>query len=167
MPSRRALMSTGTVALAGCSKLGALEADEPNPEEHVPDEWHDEPKRGLADPLERSRELDGETDTLGPEGECPFAAARAVDDVIRDRLCDLQNVAAGGCCRETDAGEQIVVERRIHVGRSGTVISSPSVELRTVREATPRYVEMTVGLGDVEHACRLPVYVADVMVHAD
>lgn len=169
MPSRRAVLATGTIALAGCSNLEALERDGsmPDPEEHVPDGWHDGPRRGLADPVERSREFDGDEGVLGPKNECPFAAARTVHDVIDDRLDDPQNVYGGGCCRETDAGESVVVERVIHVGRSGTVVSSPSIEFRTVREATPRHVDMTVSLGDVEHSCRVPVYVADVMSRAD
>lgn len=169
MPSRRAVLTTGTVALAGCSNLGALEPDEPNPDEHVPDEWHDEPGQGLADPLERSRELTAEEVSLGPKGDCPDAAARAVDDAIRDRLGDLENVTGGVWRRETDDGERmvVVVQRMIHVGRSGTVVSSPSVEFRTLREATPRYVAMTVSFGDVEHACRVPAYVEDVMIRAD
>lgn len=169
MPSRRAVLATGTAALAGCSNLEALEPGEqtPDPEEHVPDEWHDEPRPGLADPIERSREFDGDEGVLGPKAECPYAAARTVHDVIDDRLGDPQNVAGGVCCRETDAGESVVVERMIHVGRSGTVVSSPSIEFRTVREATPRHVDMTVSLGSVEHSCRVPVYVRDVMVQAD
>lgn len=170
MPSRRAVLAAGTASLAGCSDLEALERDEsmPDPEEHVPDEWHDEPEPGLADPIERSREFDGDEGVLGPKAECPYAAARTVHDVIDDRLGDPQNVAGGGCCRETDDAERtVIVERLIHVGRSGTVVSSPSVEFRTVREATPRHVDMTVSLGDVEHACRVPVYIRDVMVHVD
>lgn len=170
MPFRRAVLATGTVTLAGCSDLEALEPGEqtPNPADHVPDEWHDEPRPGLADPIERSREFDGDEDVLGPKAGCPYAAARTVHDVIDDRLGDPQNVAGGGCCRETDDGERtVIVERLIHVGRSGTVVSSPSVEFRTVREATPRYVDMTVSLGDVEHACRVPVYVRDVMMQMD
>lgn len=145
----------------------AREPEEPDPTEHVPDEWHDEPRRGLADPLERSRALTAEEVSLGPKGDCPYAAARTVHDVIDDRLGDPENVAGGGCCRETDAGESVVVERMIHVGRHGTVVSSPTVEFHGLREATPRYVDMTVSFGDVEHACRVPAYVRDVMVQAD
>lgn len=171
MPSRRAVLATGTVALPGCSNLEALERDEsmPDPEEHVPDGWHDEPRRGLADPLERSRALTAEEVSLGPKGDCPSAAAGAVRDAIRDRLGDLENVAGAVWRRETDAGERmvVVVQRMIHVGRSGTVVSSPSVEFRTLREATPRYVDMTVSFGDVEHACRVPAYVEDTMIHID
>lgn len=170
MPSRRAVLTTGTAALAGCSNLEALERDEsmPDPEEHVPDAWHVEPRRGLGDPLERSRALTAEEVSLGPKGDCPDAAARAVDDAIRDRLGDHENVTVGVWRRETDDGERtVVVERTVHVGRNGTVVSAPTVEFRTLREATPRYVDMMVSFGDVEHACRVPAFVRDMMWRAN
>jgi hypothetical protein len=167
MPSRRAVLTTGTVALGGCSNLEAYVPEEstPDPDEYVPDECHDEPKRGLADPLERSQVLDGREGTLGPKNECPYAAARAVDDAIGVRLDDLENVTSGLWRRETDVGERVVVERMLHVGRSGTAVSSPSVAFRTLREATPRGHDGQFRR--VEHACRVPAYVQDMMRQVD
>jgi hypothetical protein len=159
MPSRRAVLATGILVFSGgCSSRGDPDVD---PADHVPDGWHDEPKRGLADPIDRTVEVDANV-----KRECDSTAVTTIDEEIRTRLDAPDNVHSGG--GETEDGTSAVfVYRRLSINRDGAVISSPEITFESIRVATPKSVEITATTGDSFHSCRLPVYVVDSMVQAD
>lgn len=80
MPSRRTVVAGGAALLAGCL---SSEPDDPNPENHVPDGWHDEPKQTLAEPIVRTAHRDSNL-----EDECPYAVAAVISELLRTRLED-------------------------------------------------------------------------------
>lgn len=159
MPSRRSLLAAAVAMVgAGCSTSGDSDVD---PAEHVPDDWHEDPARGLADPIT----MDASELSQHPKNDCPHLAAETGAKVLEDRLGDPENVYGGGCCREVDGHNRATVwERHVTLGRDGEVISSPTIEFQTVREAAPRTIKPP---GDSDHDCELPVYVVDVMLQAD
>ena len=159
MPSRRSLLATAVAVVgAGCATSGEADVD---PAEHVPDDWHDEPERGLADPLTMSAsELSQQ-----PQSDCPYLAAEFGAEVLEDRLDDPENVFGGGCCREVDGHDRVTIwERHVMLSRDGEVISSPSIEFQTVREAAPRTLKAPE---ESDHDCQIPVYVLGVMSQAN
>lgn len=188
---REILWLTGvgfSVAFAGC--LGAGPGSESNseldPDAHVPDEWHDEPARGTAEPVEMSTSIRDEV-TYHPDREmveidggelrpvdewlrieCPYVAGRHVGDLLNERLADRRNIEGRDLNRTLFEDEAVLeVKRTIELDRDGTVVSSPGVAFETVREAVPRYVVATATLDEFEHTCRLPVYVRDVLSQLD
>jgi hypothetical protein len=162
MPSRRAVLAASMATLAGCSSLVSTD---PDPENHVPDEWHDEPKRGLADPRDVTEDVDPD-EIYDLDIECPYVAGRAALEPVHAQLDDLENVGGAGCCIEIDGVEAVVIERVIFAHRDGSVGSSPSFTFRKLRKATPRTVTATVSDGSNEHTCEVPVFNEDVMVFA-
>lgn len=158
MPSRRSILAAVAVAGAGCSSSGEPDVD---PADHVPDDWHAEPERGLADPLT----MDASKLAEHPPNKCPYLATETGAKVLKDRLDNPENVSGGGCCQEVDGHDRVTVwQRRVTLGRDGTVISSPNIEFQKVREAAPRTIKAPE---ESDHDCQIPVYVVDVMVQAD
>ena len=159
MPSRRSVLAAAVAVVgAGCSSSGESDVD---PAEHVPDDWHDEPERGLADPLT----MDAGKLSQHPQNDCPYLAAEFGGEVLEDRLDDPENVSGGGCCQTIDGHDRVTVwERLVMLSRDGDVISSPNVEFQTVREAAPRRIQAPE---ESDHDCQIPVYVVDIMVQAD
>lgn len=159
MPSRRSLLAAAVAVVgAGCSSSGESDVD---PAEHVPDEWHDEPERGLADPLT----MDARKLSQHPQNKCPYLAAEAGGRALENRLDDPENVSGGGCCQEVDGHDRVTVwQRHVFVGRDSSVISSPTIEFQTVLEAAPRTIQAPA---DSDHDCQIPVYVQDAMSHVD
>jgi hypothetical protein len=157
MPSRRSLLASAVALVgAGCLSRGESDVD---PAEHVPDDWHEDPKRGLADPLTMSASKLSEH----PQNDCKYLAAETGAEVLEDRLDNPENVYGGGCCRAVDGHDQVIVwERHVTVNRDGNVISSPNIEFQTVREAAPRTIQAPE---ESDHDCQIPVYVKDVMSH--
>jgi hypothetical protein len=155
MPSRQSLLvSAVAVVGAGCLSRGESDID---PAEYVPDDWHEIPKRGLADPLTMSASKLSDY----PQNECPYLAAETGAEALEDRLDDPENVYGGGCCQEIDGHDQVTVwERQVTVGQNGNVVSSPNIEFQTVREAAPRTIQAPE---ESDHDCQIPVYVQDVM----
>ena len=156
MPSRRSILSAA-VAMVGA---GCITTDEPeiNPDEHVPDEWHDEPQRGLSDPITM---IESEL-SQHPHDDCPYLAAETVSEAIDERLDDPEHVSGGGCCEEINGHERaIVAERLLTVDRDGEVVSSPNVTFQAMREVIPRTVKASEAS---DHTCRVPVYVEDTMI---
>ena len=160
------------VSVAGCQVWNTT----PDPEAHVPDDWHEEPVQGTGSPVETSAAID---DTMRPTYhpdreevelsngefrsvdhwlgvECPHLAGRYLDDVLGWRLDDREYVSAG-----IVSDGELWVRRVVHARRDGEVTGSPDVEFDAVVEATPQYVEATVTLDEFEHTCRPPVYVED------
>lgn len=159
MPSRRSILAAAVAMVgAGCSNRGETDVD---PSNHVPDDWHDEPQRGLADPINRTVEVD-----VNVKRECSSAAETIVHDVLQTQLNAPDNVHSGG--GETDDGVAAVfVYRRLSINREGAVISSPEITFQSIREAVPESVQVTTTTGSSEHTCQLPVYVVDSMEQAD
>ena len=159
MPSRRSLLAAAVAVVgAGCSS-----SDEPDvdPSEHVPDDWHDEPERGLADPLT----MDASKLSQHPKNDCPYLAAETGTKALKDRLDNPENVYGGGCCQTVDGHDRVTVwERHVILSRDGNVISSPTIDFQTVREAAPRTIQAPE---ESDHDCQIPVYVVDVMSQAD
>lgn len=159
MPSRRSLL-TAAVAMggAGCSNRGGTDVD---PADHVPDDWHDEPERGLAEPFT----MNASTLSQQPQNECPYLAAETGAELLTDRLDDPKNVFGGGCCQEVAGHDRVTIwERHVRLSRDGNVISSPTIEFQTVLEAAPRTIQAP---DESDHDCQTPVYVVDVMSQAD
>lgn len=152
MPSRRSILAAtaATMAGAGCSGRSQTYVD---PADHV-DDWHDEPKRGLADPhTMHSVDL-----SQHPPGECHIIAREIVDYVIKARLDRPENVS-GGCCGEIDGHDRAAsVHRYLRVDRGGEVVSTPDIGFQTVREAIPRTVNAP---DESDRDCHHPVYVVD------
>lgn len=143
---------------AGCSNRGETDVD---PSNHVPDDWHDEPQRGLADPLSLTVEVDANVTR-----ECSTAAESIVHEVLQSQLTSPDNVHSGG--GKTDDGVAAVfVYRRLSINREGAVVSSPVITFQSIREAVPESVQVTTTTGSSDHTCHLPVYVADSMEQAD
>jgi len=159
MPSRRSLLAAAVAMVgAGCSNNGESDVD---PSEHVPDGWHAEPERGLADPLTMSASKLSQH----PQNKCPYLAAETGGKALKDRLDNPENVSGGGCCQEVDGYDRVTVwQRFVLLGRDGDVISSPNIEFQTLREAAPRTIQAP---DDSDHDCELPVYVQDAMSQAD
>lgn len=159
MPSRRSLLAAAVAVVgAGCSSRGESDV---NPADHVPDDWHKEPERGLADPLT----MDASTLSQRPKNDCPYLAAETGAEVLEDRLDHPDNVYGGGCCLTVDGQDRVTVwERHVMLSRDGTVTSSPNIEFQTVREAAPRTIQAP---DESHHDCQIPVYVQDVMTQAN
>lgn len=159
MPSRRSLLAAAVAVVgAGCLSSGESDVD---PAEHVPDDWHDEPERGLADPLT----MDASKLSQHPQNKCPILAAETGAKVLKDRLDNPENVSSGGCCQEVDGHDHVTVwQRYVTLGRDGNVISSPNIEFQTLREAAPRTIQAPDAS---DHDCQIPVYVQDSMSQVD
>jgi hypothetical protein len=158
MPSRRTVVAGGAALIAGCL---SPEPDDPNPENHVPDKWHDEPKQALADPIVRTAQRDSNL-----EDECPYAVADVISELLRTRLEDPKNTHVSGGAVESGLEEPgIVVYRRLSISRDGNVVSSPNISFQAIREALPEYVLMTVASDYAEHTCRYAVFVRDLETH--
>ncbi len=159
MPSRRSVLAAAVAVVgAGCSSSGESDVD---PADHVPDDWHDEPERGLADPLT----MDASKLSQHPQNKCPYLAAETGGKALEDRLDNPENVSGGGCCPEVDGHDRVTIwERYVMVGRDDEVISSPNIEFQTLREAAPRTIQAPE---ESDHDCQIPVYVQDVMSQVD
>lgn len=152
MPSRRSILAAVAAVGAGCSTGSESDVD---PADHVPDNWHEDPKRGLADPLTMS------TSRLSqrPQSDCPHLAAETAAEVLEDRLGEPENVHGGELSREVDGHDRAIVwVRNVTLSRDGEVVSSPTIEFRTVREAAPRTI---AAPEESDHDCQVPVYVVD------
>lgn len=181
---RRTIVVGILLGVSGCL-TSSRSSSTPNPDEYVPDEWHDEPAQGVADPIETTADIEREVTYLPEEEavqigdehrpaddwlavECPHVAARAVGGLLEDRFGDLDNVVGSAVSSAIEDDQRVVrVKRIIHLTRGGGVISAPDVEFQTLREATPQYVTATVTLDHFEHTCRVPAYVDDVLVQMD
>ena len=160
MPSRRELSVALALALAGCFSSDSSDFD---PDSHVPDKWHDEPKRGVAESLERSVEMDPADLSGTLEDECDEAAGRNVSDVVRDRLDDPDNLVVF-CCSDVEGHEKsVIVNRRMSVSRGGNLLSAPDFTFEALRDATPESATITASMYDDEHTCSAPVFVEDVL----
>lgn len=180
MPSRRAVIASSAIFLSGCtdSQLPDISST-PDPNEHVPDEWHETPARGLAGSVEAKIDIEGEvdyypdreavrisSDEYRPAGEylrgrCPSIARRPVKELLQQRLDNPENVVGPRLFGADDEEPELRVLRKIVIDRDGNVISSPNIKFDTVRKATPENSIPTVILGEFEHTCRVPVFVED------
>lgn len=159
MPSRRSVLAAAVAMVgAGCSNRGETDVD---PSNHVPDDWHDEPQRGLADPINRTVEVDANV-----KRECSSTAEIIVHDEIQTQLNAPENVQS--IDGETDDGvPAIFVYRLLTINRKGEVMLSPEITFQSIREAVPESVYVTTTTGNSEHSCQFPVYVVDSIVQAD
>lgn len=154
MPSRRSLLAAAVAVFgAGCSTSGESAVI---PADHVPDDWHGEPERGLADPLT----MDANQLDQRPRSDCPYLAADIAIETVEERLDNPAAITSTGCCAEVDGRDVAVVSRQLLLNREGEVTSSPDIDFQTVREATPRVVKASE---ESDHSCQVPVYVADRM----
>ena len=159
MPSRRSVLATAVAVVgAGCSSSGESDVD---PADHVLNDWHDEPERGLADTVTiPSNEIEQQRPP-----RCQDLAPSTVHEVIDERLDDQSYIVVSGCCRQVDGHEQpTVVERILTLNRDGEVVSSPKIEFQTVREATPRTVRAPE---ESDFDCEKAVFVVDSMEQLD
>lgn len=159
MPSRRSFLATAVAVVgAGCSLSGETDVD---PAGHVPDDWHGEPERGVADPLT----MDASTLSEHPQSDCPSLAANTAAKVLEDRVGDPENVTGGELSSVIDGHDRAVVwVRNVRRGRDGGVVSSPTIEFQTLREAAPQTIQTPDGS---DHDCRIPVFVMDRMTQMD
>ena len=172
--SRRIVLAATGLGLGGVVAGYLGTGSRIDPEDHVPDGWHDEPVRGRAEPVETKAAIDDEV-TYHPEREeveisegefrsvehwleveCPHVAGRYLADLLNERLDDSTSVGAG-----IVSSGKLFVRRYVEANRDGDIISSPTVEFKAILDATPKYVDATVTLDDFEHTCRPPVYVED------
>lgn len=155
MPSRRSLLVAAVAVVgAGCATSGESEVD---PADHVPDDWHEEPERGLADPLT----MDASTLSEHPQSDCPSLAANTAAKALEDQFGDPENVSGGELSSEVDGHDRAVVwVRNVRRGRDGEVVSSPTIEFQTLREAAPRTIQAP---DESDHDCQIPVFVMDRM----
>lgn len=160
MVTRRAVLCTLSVGLAGCSRSSH---DEFTPGEHVPDEWHATPGKGKAAQVERSATAHSNYDRA-----CGTTATGTVRELVYDRLDGRTNIAPVTCCREIDSEASVVVYRRIDRDRDGNVVSAPNVTFEEVRAATPESVTITIETdGREKSVCSYPVYVSDTIQDID
>lgn len=153
MPSRRALLAAAVAVVgAGCFSRGESDID---PSEHVPDDWHENPERGLADPITmKASKL-----SQYPKSDCPSLAANTAVEVLRDRLEEPENISGGELSKEVDGHDRAIVwVRNVRLSRDGDVVSSPSIQFQTLREAAPRRIQAPEGS---DHECQIPVFVMD------
>lgn len=155
MPSRRSILTAAVAVVgAGCSSSGESDVD---PADHVPDDWHDEPERGLADPLTMS----ASTLSEHPQSDCPYLAAETAAKVLEDRLDNPDNVSGGELSSEVDGHDQAIVwARNVTLSRDGEDVSSPTIEFQTLRESAPQTIQAPE---ESDHDCQIPVYVVDRM----
>lgn len=158
MVSRRMVLGAVTVGLAGCLSSGT---DGFDPEDHVPDEWHENPKRGLAEPIEKTKSFNSGSH----ETTCEDEAIRIISEFVHSRVDDSTNINPVSCCEEINEEESIIVYRRIEVSRDGDVVSSPNIGFKEVREATPARIKLTLESDTGEQTCIFPVYVKDTVEH--
>lgn len=156
MPSRRSVLAAAVAVVgAGCSRSGESDVD---PADHVPDDWHDEPERGLADPLT----LDAGELSQHPQSDCPSLAANTAAEVLEDRLGDPDNVSGGELSSVVDGHDSAIVwSRTVTLSRDGEVVTAPTIEFQTLREAAPRTIRAPDGS---DHDCAIPVYVVDRLI---
>jgi hypothetical protein len=150
-----------------------------NPEEYVPDAWHENPEQGTAQPVEMKTSIRDDV-TYHPDEEkveiddgifrpadewvrteCPYAAGRYVSDLLEERLPDLESVTVWRNRRLFEDEDVIVVNRVVLFDRDGTVVNSPNTTFETLQEATPQRIVATVTLDKFEHTCQFLIYVRD------
>lgn len=182
MPSRRTLLASCaglSLGTAGCQS-----GSDPDPADHVPDEWHDEPARATGDPIETTGEIEKSTEDveyvpeedavrhsdgeLEPADEwlgttCLRPASGAVSEVVRD-VVDADDAVQGPAMHREFHGHDyaLVVRREITFDRDGNLVSAPETEFSTLREVTPRSCFVTVSFEEGDHECEVPAYVSDV-----
>jgi hypothetical protein len=147
-----------TVSLAGCFSSGT---DEFDPGSHVPDKWHEIPKIGLSEPIEQTTS----TKSVNNERNCEDVAIQIVTEHVHSSIEDTTNINPVSCCIEIDGKQSIVVNRRIEVDRDGNMVSSPNIEFKEVRHATPERIRLVLESETGEQTCRFPVFVKDTVVH--
>lgn len=149
-----------------------------NPEAHVPDDWHDALERGAAEPVETSTSIRDDV-TYYPDEEkveiddgvfrpadewvrveCPYVAVSHVNELLDERLPDLESITIGRNQSLLDE-EILLVSRVVLFDRDGTVVTSPNITFDALQKATPRRVVATATLDKFEHTCRFPIYVRD------
>jgi len=180
MPSRRAVIASGVLtALAGCIAPTA----QPEPEELVPDEWHEEPKQGAADPIETKADIEDDVEYL-PEKEavridggdvvpvdqwltveCRYVALDVVADIIRGQFGNPDGIAGPFVSSSLKEDDVVIrIDRRILLSSEGGVRTTPDIEFEEIRSVMPRYVDAEVVLDDFSHVCRIPVYIMDAKI---
>lgn len=103
MPSRRSLLAAAVIVVgAGCSTSSESDVD---PAEHVPDDWHAEPERGLADPFTMSASKLSQY----PQSDCPSLAAESAAKLLEDRLGNPDNLSGGEMSLEVDGHDRAIV----------------------------------------------------------
>ena len=91
---------------------------------------------------------------------CASMGASRVGEVVREATGERKAISAG--VFEQDDGRAISVKLVTTLGRSGEVVSEPSVAFDDLVAVTPRSVDATVRLADQEHAETVPVWVSSV-----
>lgn len=170
-PARRHVLQATcgvlTVGLVGCFEPGLFRSESQrfNPSEHVED-WHDDPVRGQAQPLEIERQV--EPGSLG--SKCGWASADAVEVAVKERIdrwsqqLDVSRTQSSGL---PDEGWFIEVAREIRVDNTGEVYKTPVARFQPLVEATPRTVSATVYTEEWQLSCEHAVYVIDTVIQAD
>lgn len=187
MPSRRSILASCvgiSLATSGCQS-----GSDPDPADHVPDEWHDEPARATGYPIETTGEVDESTDDVEyvpeedavrhPDGELEPAdewlgyaqlppASKAARAVVRD-VVDADDAVHGPAgVREFHGYDYVLVVRReVTVDREGDVVSSPETEFSTLRNVMPRSCFVTFSFEEGDHECEVPAYVSDVVLQLE
>lgn len=159
---RRKFLATAGIVISS-NLAGCFAGQNFDPTDHV-DDWQDERARGEADSIEDEQSID----SYGIiEVKCGREARDTLQEVVLDQL-DQPSGLSFGFGKDSDENEtdtedeyRLLVSRVIHLTRDGDVRSKPDVRFETLREATPREVQMTVKHEDTEHTCRYPVYVMD------
>lgn len=162
--SRRSVLATCGVsflpAVSGCSGIGFFGTGESfDPHDHV-DDWHDEPVRGTADPIQIEQVVDSRESLAS---KCGWVSSDAVESTVADRVTltravDFSYTKAAGM---NDGEWFVMVSRIVHFGQSNEVHLTPEITFATLLEATPRTVRASITHEDEEYSCRHPVYVVD------
>ena len=118
------------------------------------------PRRGIP-PLQGWEEVKMDPRQLArrPQSDCPHLATETAVEAFEDRLGDPDNVSGGELSSVVDGHDPAIVwVRTLRLGRDGEVVSSPTIEFRTVREAAPRTIRAP---DESDHDCQIPVFVMD------
>lgn len=94
--------------------------------------------------------------------ECVKAGAEAVLPTIEDRFdSPVENISTKAQFGDDgDPGERIIVEYTVWKETWGQAVrSTPNIDFDDLVSVTPRTVRTTVGLGDEEYSCNVPVFI--------
>lgn len=170
-PRRRVLQTLAgglSVAVAGCLDWGPIDlrARRFDPADHV-DDWHDEPVRGLAAPVESTRRVEPSASSL--VSQCGWEAARAVGAVVRNRVGQSPTLRINRTMSSAlpYVGWFVHVSRKLYIDNTGEVYRAPEVPFGPLLEVSPRTVDMTVRTEEWMHSCRFPVFLFDSVIQAD
>ncbi|MFY4814864.1 hypothetical protein ACOJIV_19535 [Haloarcula sp. AONF1] len=166
METRRQFLTylTGSlsISIAGCNGS----TSEVDPSDEV-DNWHEDPERATAEPIER--ESTG-VDASDIEEACARKAREVLSSVVSEWVPD-KNLESSRLYYGDEKslppehrGRSALFVNRIHYfTRSGRLESAPKIGFETLRSKTPSSVTMNISTQDANHSCEYPVYIDDVV----